>query len=348
VAQAEQVQVEPSQLPTDRVVQLLGTDAQDLALRCARGGGELPATVTHRTTSPRTPAAFARPVLDELESVAVELYPAWLPEAEAIHTPGGAGLVAVRAVATRHGAGSGHFGPFLANLAALALSGRQSGVQQRFPPEVRARGLARVVAEGLARPQLVLIVLVPPGLDPAAEQVIAAGSEWLAANGRFGVWLAGAPLASVDWLPRAGVPPSAPAPTIETAGAAGPADAIGRPHPNSACEHALEAALRPHTWAVGRRWNEPYQSHALTQPIRLDLVWPAERCVVEIDGPEHRGALQFELDHQRDVRLSLDGYTVLRFTNARIRHDVGSVVRQIGTLIRARRSESVEGQQDGR
>jgi len=76
--------------------------------------------------------------------------------------------------------------------------------------------------------------------------------------------------------------------------------------------------------------------------------WPAERCIVEIDGPEHRHALRFEADRQRDVQLHLDGYTVLRFTNARVRHDVAAVVRQIGTFIKTRRRESLEGQQDGR
>ena len=54
---------------------------------------------------------------------------------------------------------------------------------------------------------------------------------------------------------------------------------------------------------------------------------------VEIDGPEHCRPARFEADRQRDVQLQLDGYAVLRFTNARINHDVGAVVHQIGTLI---------------
>jgi very-short-patch-repair endonuclease len=74
----------------------------------------------------------------------------------------------------------------------------------------------------------------------------------------------------------------------------------------------------------------------------VDLLWPVERCVIEIDGPEHRDPLRFEADRQRDVQLQLDGYAVLRFTNARIKHDVHAVVRQIGEFLQARRREIIE------
>jgi very-short-patch-repair endonuclease len=90
-------------------------------------------------------------------------------------------------------------------------------------------------------------------------------------------------------------------------------------------------------------WNHSYQSNALRNPVRLDLLWPAERCVVEIDGPEHCEPARFEADRRRDVQLQLDGYAVLRFTNARVRHDVEAVVDQIGKFIQARRREFLEG-----
>lgn len=70
--------------------------------------------------------------------------------------------------------------------------------------------------------------------------------------------------------------------------------------------------------------------------------------MVEIDGPEHCRPERYELDRRRDVRLTLDGYAVLRFTNARIVHDVGAVVHEIGTFVRGRRRDTAEGNNYGR
>jgi len=76
----------------------------------------------------------------------------------------------------------------------------------------------------------------------------------------------------------------------------------------------------------------------MANPIRVDLMWSAEKCVVEVDGPEHRGMARFELDRRRDVRLQLDGFAVLRFTNRQIDHDVEAVVSQIERFISGRRT----------
>ncbi|MER7503191.1 DUF559 domain-containing protein [Nonomuraea pusilla] len=113
----------------------------------------------------------------------------------------------------------------------------------------------------------------------------------------------------------------------------------GRPHPGSRSEQALEEALARCPWAAGRAWNQTYQPHPLVAPVRVDLLWREERCVVEIDGPEHREALAFAADRQRDVRLQLDGYAVLRFTDVQVLTDRESVVRQIGRFLRKRRTE---------
>ena len=274
-----------------------------------------------------------------MESVAVSLFPAWLPGAEDIHRPGGAGVAAVRVLALELAARSSHFGPFLGDLAVNALAGTPA-MTGRFTTEVRAAGLARVVAGGFGRRSMVLVVPIPADLTARAEHALVAGAAWLADHGRLGVWLVGRPLEHVDWLPAVTVTGglAVASPSHRPSGR----DVIGKPHPASAAEAALEAALAVHEWAAGRRWNQSYQSHALANPVRLDLLWPAERCVVEIDGPEHREPLHFEADRQRDVQLHLDGYVVLRFTNARIRYDVQAVVRQIGAYLRSRRRENQE------
>ncbi|WP_432899647.1 endonuclease domain-containing protein [Micromonospora matsumotoense] len=333
-------------LPTDRVVQIRGVPAGTIAATVA-GAPVGPAAVVLRPGPARTAGAFVHSALDELERVAVALLPGWLPEAADIPRADPYGLAAVRAAAVGRARGSAHFAPFLAHLAAVALSGRRPPVDP-FSVEVRCSGLIRVVAEGFGRPRAILLIQVPADLDPAGERALVAGAEWLCHHGRVGVWLVGTPLRHEDRVVTVTVPPARPAGHPAGPVATTLPQEIGRPHPGSATEAALEAALAGEGWAVGRRWNQYHQSHPLSPPVCLDLLWPDERCVVEIDGPEHCRPARFEADRQRDVQLQLDGYAVLRFTNARINHDVGAVVHQIGTLIRARRRDLAEGRPHAR
>ncbi|MEV4769123.1 endonuclease domain-containing protein [Micromonospora humida] len=326
-------------LPTGRVVQLVGVPT-DTVVAATTGETVGPVAVVLRPGPPRTPGSFVRAVLDDLERVAVALLPGWLPEAADVPCADPFGLAAVRAAASRRARESAHFAPFLAHLAAVAVSGRRPPTDP-FPAEIRCPGLTRVVADGFDRPGVSLLVEVPAGLDPAGERAVVAGAEWLCHHGRVAVWLTGTPLRHEDRvvsvaLTPAAVPPPRPvpatAPTVR-----------GRPHPRSTTEAALETALAAESWAAGRVWNHYHRPHPLAPPVCLDLLWPAERCVVEVDGPEHCRPDRFEADRQRDVRLQMDGYAVLRFTNARINHDVGAVVHQIGTVIRARRRDMAEG-----
>jgi very-short-patch-repair endonuclease len=117
----------------------------------------------------------------------------------------------------------------------------------------------------------------------------------------------------------------------------------GRPHPASPSEQALEAALDSRGWAVGRGWNQTLRLHPLVSPVRVDLLWQAERCVVEVDGPDHRGELKFAEDRSRDVRLQSAGYAVLRFTDSQVLTDTQGVVRQIELFLRDRRRITQEG-----
>ncbi|WP_434741209.1 endonuclease domain-containing protein [Micromonospora sp. SH-82] len=319
-------------LPTDRVVQIGGVRTGPLATEATHRLTEVAPvvldSVVHRAD---TAIGVVRAALDRLERIATELLPGWLPEAAAAGPRvGPVELVAARAAARTLARGSAHSGPFLAELVTVALTGRRESART-FPLETRCLGLSRVVTEGFGRRRLVLLIECPAGLDAVAQQAVVAGAEWLAHHGRVGVWLTGEPLDQAD----------RPDPVLlsEPPTTATPPDPVGRPHPASAAEATLEAALAVQGWAGGRRWNQTYQPRPLDPPIRLDLIWPDERCVVEIDGPEHCHPSRFEADRQRDVRLQLDGYAVLRFTNARINHDVGSVVHQIGTFLRARRRD---------
>ncbi|MEU8269258.1 DUF559 domain-containing protein [Sphaerisporangium sp. NPDC049002] len=295
--------------------------------------------------------------LRELEKAAVELFPSWLPGAEAIDGPGGAGVRAARALAMRMASTSHHFGPFLADLAELSLRGTPLGATRsgpqatRFGAEVRASGLARVLASSFGRREAAILMQVPEDLTPFEEEVLVAGCEWLADRGGFGVWLTGPPLAAVDRVGAMtlrvpgevdGLGREAP-PLPEGGGPLRYPAVAGMPHPASKAERALEAALASCSWARGRAWNQTYQSHALANPIRVDLLWQEERCVVEIDGHEHRASLKFETDRNRDVQLQLDGYAVLRFTNNQVLTDTEAVVGQLRRFLHGRRSPTFEG-----
>lgn len=344
-------------LPAGRVTRLVGADPAAITSTLEPLPDDAPATMICR---PRVEASAARTVggiLDQLESAAVGLYPAWLPGAEEVDGPGGAGVAAVRTLALRKAATTPHAGPFLADLAERALRGRQRRTA-RFTAAVRAIGLARVVAEGFGRSQTALLVQVPGDLPPAGGQALLTACEWLAHHGRLAVWLTGSGLPYADRIPTvqveltgaaraagaAAAPPDPPALAHPAAPWTAPQTAAlrlpvlaGRPHPASRAEQALEAALAAHPWAAGRVWNQTYQPDPLANPIRVDLMWPRERCAVEIDGPEHHRAQQYEADRRRDVQLQLAGFAVLRFTNTQIRYDINAVLVPLERLVTARR-----------
>lgn len=359
-----------TRLPVGRVVRLGGASSEDVMLALEPLPDDAPAIVTYGPPPASSVSELVTALLAELETAAVELFPSWLPGAEGITGSGGASVPAVRALALRTASATRHFAPFLADLAELSLrgatrdgtnggsrggtnSGGRGGTnRRRFPPEVRAAGLARVLAAGFHRDRAAIVIHVPRGLSPVGESVMVAASEWLADRGGFGVWLTGAPFVSVDRvetivldLPASKSPPG-------TAALAYPKDPLavlrfpavtGMPHPASRAEKCLEAALRSCPWAAGRAWNQPYRSSPLAPSVRIDLLWRAERCAVEIDGPEHRGADAYEADRRRDVRLQLDGYAVLRFTNRQIMNELDLVLTQLERFLQSRRSGTFKG-----
>jgi very-short-patch-repair endonuclease len=339
-------------VPADRAVQLQGASVGAIALTLAESGLDLAPIVARRPIHRTTPGDFVGAALDELERVAVELLPAWLPEAANIDRPDLGGVAAIRMVAAAH-AHRAHYSPeLLTDLAVLAIAGEQD-VRPQLPLRTRAVQLGRLVAEAFGRRQAVLLAEPADGLTAHDQDAIVAGAGWLAHNARMAVWLVGPLPVAEDQILRVRLHDI---PRVHSHDAAVKLDAAvrldaaersvpptGKPHPASSVEQSLEAALARQGWAGGRQWNQSYQPDPLSPPIRLDLLWPVERCVVELDGPEHCHPVHFEADRQRDVQLQLDGYAVLRFTNARVMHDVGAVVHQIGTYIRGRRHDLLEG-----
>jgi very-short-patch-repair endonuclease/predicted transcriptional regulator of viral defense system len=69
----------------------------------------------------------------------------------------------------------------------------------------------------------------------------------------------------------------------------------------------------------------------------VDLLWPGQRVVVELDGWEGHGhRLAFERDRARDAALQAAGYVALRFTWRQLRDEPQLVARRIAAALRRR------------
>ncbi|MBQ0902173.1 DUF559 domain-containing protein [Micromonospora sp. U21] len=345
--------------PTRRVSHLPDVDPELLRVALDPLPPAAPAVVHYRPTVVGPIGDLVDTLLDQLDSAALAMFPSWLAGADRFEREGTLGVAAVRALAARTAARSRHFGPFLADLAERGLRGphRPAG-RSRFAAEVRAAGLARVLAEAYDREDCVLLIALPD-LGPGAERTLVAAAEWLVRHGGFTVWLAGGPLRHAERIRPVSM--MLPARFAELASTAdrNPDTAAEReptvlawtpiagvPRGDSAAEQALERALAPHDWARGRRWNQTYEWHVLGVAYRLDLFWPVEGLAVEVDGPEHRGRIAFANDRRRDVQLQLLGLDVLRFTNEQVLSDVLAVVDGICRLLARRRADGTHSHGD--
>ncbi|MGI5246742.1 endonuclease domain-containing protein [Dactylosporangium sp. CA-139066] len=329
--------------------------AESLAMLAEPLPPDAPAIVTYGAVPRHRTADVIATMLVELDRVARELYPSWLPQAADIDGPAGAGLVAVRSLALEAAERTGQYGPFLADLAERSLLERTvpNGVAGSFDAEVRATGLARVIATAFGRARTAILVRVEESLDAEQQLALVAAGRWLSDSGRFGIWFAGDtphPIDAVE-IVRFAPPAGSAMLSVDRGVVAGPAPRpvmgypaiAGRPHPGSRAEKLLEASLEPAAWAAGRAWNQTYQSHPLMNPIRVDLLWQSERLVVEIDGAEHCQPERFAADRQRDVQLQLDGYAVLRFTNHQVLAHRELVLAQIQQFLAGRRAGTHKG-----
>ncbi|MFE3451342.1 endonuclease domain-containing protein [Nonomuraea sp. NPDC059194] len=321
-----------------------------------------PVILTHAVTAPCRMGDLVAAVLRDLEDLAVRRFPQWLPGAEDVSGPGGAGARAVRVLAVRLAAGDRHFGPFLADLAEAALRGRPCTA--RVSAEVRAAGLGRVLGTGST-----IAVESPGGLTRGEAEAVVAACAWLERWTGLRVLHTtphrpvnqappvGAPApvnrATPEGMPGRGpvmppLPDDVPEPDEPNPADLTPADLIpgeaaraggpweprrGRPHHASPAEQRLERVLRWCGWAADREWNQVYGSDPLSNPVRLDLLWREARLIVEIDDDSHLRRDTFESDRWRDVRLARDGYVVLRFTSRAVLTDAQTVAREIAAFV---------------
>ena len=277
-------------------------------------------------------------VIDALLEAVSGTYPAWLPEADHLAGPGGAGLAAVRAICERVAGNSELFGPFLLAAAVASLCGQPLGVAE-FAPETVVRQARKLVLRAYGYPRLVVLVELTGTWSTAQIEVAEANALWLAGPGELAVWLFGTPAALLTRVPRAsrhdGTSTSA-APATPVAPYLTPLR--GRPNAFSRAEQRLEAHLARFPWATGRAWNETWSSGVLSNPIRVDIIWPREKCVVELDGPDHLDTDKYAADRARDRALQRAGFLVLRYTNDEVLGDVARVLDELERFLEDRRS----------
>lgn len=330
-----------SSVPLDRVVHLVGASTAAFELATEPLPDDGPAIVTYYPHPASTMAGVVDALLARLEQSAISLYPEWLPGSEGIDDTG-AGVAAIRALAMRGAARSDHFGPFLADLAVQAVRGHGDRTA-RYPREVRAPALAKVVAASYGRARAAVMIDVPVDMTQAEQRAFGDACEWLVDKGRFGIWLCGTvPPSDRIEIIRPDLPATIVKIVEEDQATAEPPERgqifyppiAGRPHHHSSSEKTLEEALRRLAWSQGRQWNQPYPQRP---GFVIDLMWMAERCAVEIDGPDHRGALKFAKDRRRDVLLQLDGFAVLRFTNERIAGELDQVLAELKQFLEQQR-----------
>jgi hypothetical protein len=105
-------------LSLGRVVHLVGASPAEILLSLEPLPADAPAIAVYDcTTPPRSEADAVGAILDNLEQVAVNVFPAWLFGAHDFGGFGGANAAAARALTRHLAARTPHFGPFLADLA---------------------------------------------------------------------------------------------------------------------------------------------------------------------------------------------------------------------------------------
>ncbi|WP_161965500.1 endonuclease domain-containing protein [Rhodococcus sp. P1Y] len=315
---------------------LRGVDEHHISASLDPLPDDAPAVVSIELSEIGSQHTVVSTVLGDLETAVRQLFPAWLSGGENLDGPNRLDLLAARTLSFDLASQSEHFGPFLAGMAESALHGRPLG--RRFIDQTRAEGLRRLLAATYARQAVAIVVRVDSDQSPQQLAQLVGGCVWLANHGGFAVWIVGPDDMGSDHV-RTITPFTGPLHTdtrVVTHRIYVPAIA-GRPHPGSAAEKKLERALSSCEWATGREWNQPFQATSLHERIVVDLRWPEEKCVVEVDGADHRHRVKFARDHARDVVLQLEGYAVLRFTNAQILDDVAAVVSAIEKYIKIKR-----------
>ncbi len=105
---------------------------------------------------------------------------------------------------------------------------------------------------------------------------------------------------------------------------------LGSTLTRSALEETFLGICRTH------KLGEP-DINARVERYTVDFLWASERLIVETDGYEtHRTRRAFESDRERDARLTVLGYRILRFTYRQIAREPPVVASLVRSALRGR------------
>ncbi|MEE3851042.1 DUF559 domain-containing protein [Gordonia sp. LSe1-13] len=322
---------------TGRVVRLVDVYRADIDALIADVGRDLPVILAYCGPQSLSARGVVDEILDAIEQIVVSTAPAWLGFDESA----GIDVADAEDRARDLAAIGADYRPFVVELARAAATG--SPCRSHQSPELRARGLVRLLRHGYGRDTVILAVTAPPDLDRNTQDVVAAGVGWVAEHGDLPVWLPADTLPDVTRCSTVrgrfrSSPAAAPGPVSEPAE---PSPQVmsasrleGMPAPHSIAEQTLERALRRHQWAHDRRWNRRLDDIDPMAPTAIvDVHWPRARVVVEVDGDDHRQPGKYAADRARDNILQRHGFIVLRYPNAQVLTDVGLVVDEIRQVL---------------
>ncbi|MDZ7932179.1 MAG: DUF559 domain-containing protein [Rhodococcus sp. (in: high G+C Gram-positive bacteria)] len=330
-------------LPLDRAASLIGAPGDAIAVALEDLSDAKAAVIRVHVEPSTTQSRIIAEVLGALTQAAIDLFPAWLPDAESIHGHSSLDYAAVRIHARRLAARTSNYGPFLADLAERSLSDNALARRTRFSDAETAEGLALVLGSSWQKEKVALLISSDELVVPQ-QHALASASEWLAARG-FAVWLVDNPVPVVERMSIVYVTLPEYLRTVDDIGdpkmrehAAEYQAVAGRPHPGSAVEKQVEQELSRCAWASGRRLNHPFQYNPIAQKYYLDIAWVDDLFIVELDGYEHYSPWRRARDQRRDDFLRSLGFSVLRIPNERVLADIWQVIGEIEAALRKHRS----------
>jgi very-short-patch-repair endonuclease len=87
--------------------------------------------------------------------------------------------------------------------------------------------------------------------------------------------------------------------------------------------------------------------NVIVEGFEVDMVWPDERLVVELDSFEfHRTRAAFERDRVRDTALKLAGWDSVRVTYRRLEREPSAVVENLRALLSPLRGEVAKARRE--
>ena len=232
--------------------------------------------------------------------------------------------------------------PWLRKAAAKCIR-REPPFDSNSPREVQAGQLALAVC-----PQNLTVVLCTSENESTGAAALVAAAEWLqrVTGARIilltpTAWKNSSDLHRLHAEPKTlsfqEPPPTDPFPAGLPSGVqVHVTPQPGLPHPNSEAEGILYQRIQgDKELSACLQFNQTVEVN-LGQKFRIDILCRSRRVAVEVDGDDHRALNKYCDDCNRDYRLMLNGYLVLRLPNTLVQSDPDLAIHRIRDLLHFR------------